>query len=70
MKVIAYDIGTTGLKTCLFQISATESVRLIAGEVEDYALYFLDNGGVEQDPEEWWNAMARSTKRLGRLTPD
>ena len=28
MKVIAYDIGTTGLKTCLFHISDTDSVQL------------------------------------------
>lgn len=68
MKVIAYDIGTTGLKTCLFHISDTDSVQLIAGEVEDYELYFLDNGGVEQEPEEWWNAMGKSTKRLLETT--
>ena len=34
VKVIAYDVGTTGLKTCLFSISAEESVRYLAGEVE------------------------------------
>ncbi|GAB1476827.1 xylulokinase [Bacillota bacterium] len=64
MKVIAYDIGTTGLKTCMFEISDTESVRLIEGDVEPYALNVLENGGVEQDPGEWWNAMGKSTKRL------
>lgn len=64
MKVIAYDIGTTGLKTCMFEISDTESVRLIEGDVEPYALYILGNGGVEQDPREWWDAMGKSTKRL------
>ena len=64
MKVIAYDIGTTGLKTCMFNISGDEGVQLIDGEVEDYALHILDNGGVEQDPLEWWDAMGKSTKRL------
>ncbi|MCK9218195.1 MAG: FGGY-family carbohydrate kinase [Firmicutes bacterium] len=64
MKVIAYDIGTTGLKTCLFNISDKESVQLIDGEVEDYGLYILENGGVEQNPTEWWDAMGKSTKRL------
>lgn len=64
MKVIAYDIGTTGLKTCLFHISAEESVQLIDGEVEDYELYIMENGGVEQEPAQWWDAMAKSTKRL------
>ncbi|HZK01958.1 MAG TPA: aminotransferase class III-fold pyridoxal phosphate-dependent enzyme [Anaerovoracaceae bacterium] len=68
MKVIAYDIGTTGLKTCMFHISKTESVRLIDGDVEPYALHILDNGGVEQVPEEWWDAMSKSTKRLLKKT--
>ena len=64
VKVIAYDVGTTGLKTCLFSISAEESVQYLAGEVEHYALHVLDNGGVEQDAADWWDAMARSTRRL------
>ncbi len=64
MKVIAYDIGTTGLKTCMFHISDTESVQLIDGDVEQYELHVLENGGVEQDPAEWWEAMGKSTKRL------
>ena len=67
MKVIAYDIGTTGLKTCMFQINK-DSVRLIEGDVESYDLHFLDNGGVEQDPLDWWDAMSISTKRLLKKT--
>lgn len=63
-KVIAYDVGTTGLKTCLFSISAEESVRYLAGEVEHYELHVLPNGGVEQEADDWWEAMARSTRRL------
>ena len=61
VKVIAYDVGTTGLKTCLFSISAAARVQYLAGEVEHYALHVLDNGGVEQDAADWWDAMARST---------
>ena len=64
MKVIAYDVGTTGLKTCMFRISAGESVQYLAGEVEHYQLYVLENGGVEQRASDWWDAMARSTRRL------
>lgn len=64
MKVIAYDVGTTGLKTCMFRVSAGESVEYLAGEVEYYQLHVLPNGGVEQDPADWWDAMARSTRRL------
>lgn len=60
--VIAYDIGTTGVKTCLFEISG--AVRLLASATADYPLYVLDNGGVEQEPEDWWQAMCRTTENI------
>ena len=59
---LAYDVGTTGVKTCLFEID--ENIRLIAGESEGYELYVLPGGGAEQDPEEWWAAMCRTTKAV------
>ena len=62
MYVIAYDIGTTGVKTCLFEVGDT--LRLLAGEYEGYGLYILPDGGAEQDADEWWAAMAKSTRRL------
>ena len=68
MYVIAYDVGTTGLKSCLFSIGKNQPIKLIAGETEDYDLYVLDNGGVEQDPNKWWNAMGNTTKRLQEKT--
>lgn len=64
MKVIAYDVGTTGLKTCLFDISAGDGIHYVDGDTDQYGLRVLPNGGVEQDPEEWWEALARSTGRL------
>ena len=62
LYAIAYDVGTTGVKTCLFAIDHT--VRLLAGEYGAYDLYILPNGGAEQDAGQWWDAMCRSTKRL------
>lgn len=64
--VIAYDIGTTGVKTCLFQID--KSIKLIANAHEGYQLYMVDNGGAEQDEEEWWKAMSSTTKQLFDIT--
>ena len=64
MKVIAYDVGTTGLKTCLFEISKEENVRFLAGQVGSYGLRVLENGGVEQDPEEWWEVICQTTRQL------
>ncbi len=60
--VIAYDIGTTGVKTCLFRIQ--EKIELISSAHEGYHLYMVKNGGAEQDEEEWWNAMCVTTRKL------
>lgn len=62
INVIAYDIGTTGLKSCLFRIG--KDVELLRGEYATYDLFILENGGAEQDTEQWWAAMCESTKRL------
>lgn len=58
--VITYDIGTTGVKTCLFEI--TDKVVMIDNSYEGYGLYLLENGGAEQDPDEWWQAICNTTK--------
>jgi len=60
--VIAYDIGTTGVKTCLFKIDNT--ITLIADGSAGYPLYTLPNGGSEQDPLDWWNGMCETTKTI------
>jgi len=62
LYVIAYDFGTTGVKTCLFSIGKT--LEMVAGEYGEYGLYILENGGAEQDTEEWWDAMCATTRRL------
>lgn len=64
--VIAYDIGTTGVKTCLFRLG--EKITLIASAQQGYSLTVLSNGGVEQDEEEWWGAMCSTTHALFEKT--
>ncbi len=59
---IAYDIGTTGVKTCLFRID--EDISLIADRQQGYKLFILENGGAEQEPEEWWQAMCATTRGI------
>ncbi|MCR4563187.1 MAG: FGGY-family carbohydrate kinase [Clostridiales bacterium] len=59
---IAYDIGTTGVKTCLFEIS--DKIELLAAESQGYNLYVIDGGGAEQHPDEWWEAMCSTTKSI------
>lgn len=60
--VIAYDVGTTGLKTCLFAIG--KDITLLASANRGYGLTLLPDGGAEQDAFEWWAAMAATTKEL------
>ncbi|PJZ71458.1 carbohydrate kinase [Leptospira perolatii] len=64
VHVIAYDIGTTGTKTCLFEIS--DRIRLVYASLAEYGLFLLDHGGVEQNPEEWWNAIKSTTQSVLR----
>lgn len=60
--ILAYDIGTTGLKSCLFSLD--NGLELIDGQYATYNLYILENGGAEQDTHEWWRAMVSCTKKL------
>ena len=60
--ILAYDIGTTGVKTCLFEVG--DKIDLVAYASRGYNLYILDNGGAEQDPDEWWSGMAESTAEV------
>lgn len=64
--LIAYDIGTTGVKTCLFEVD--ETIRLLGYAGKNYTLYILDDGGAEQDGEDWWNAMCQTTKEVLQST--
>ncbi len=69
--VIAYDVGTTGLKTCLFEID--ETIKPITNAYASYNLYMVENGGAEQDGDEWWDAMCSTTNELFTktdITPD
>jgi len=60
--IIAYDIGTTGLKTCLFKVDS--SIELISAASKGYQLFVFPDGGAEQDHDEWWNAMVVTTKEV------
>ena len=69
--ILTYDIGTTGVKTCLFEVDKT--IRLLESTSAGYPLYILEGGGAEQDGDDWWKGMASSTKELfGKVdvTPD
>ncbi len=61
MYVITFDIGTTGVKTCVFEI--TDTIKLLGSASEGYKLYVFPDGGAEQDPDEWWTAMCNTSRK-------
>jgi xylulokinase len=66
VHVITYDVGTTGVKTCLFVVSG--KISLIESAYAGYGLYMLPGGGAEQDPDEWWGALCETTKAVLQKT--
>lgn len=59
-KVISYDLGTGGIKASLFNRNgeALHSVFI------PYPTAYPQPGWQEQAPEDWWQAIIRSTRHL------
>ena len=66
MFIIIYDFGTSSVKTCLFEIE--QGIELVASSTASYNLYISDDGGAEQETEEWWAALCQTTKDLFKKT--
>ena len=60
--IITHDVGTTGNKSCLYQVSNT--IELVDSCLEEYPLYTVEGGGVEQNAEEWWSAICNATRTI------
>lgn len=56
--LLGVDIGTSGTKTVLFDLSGT----VLGSCTVEYPLYQPKNGWAEQDPEEWWAAVCDSIR--------
>ena len=58
--IMAYDIGTTGAKTCLFRLGKT--LEMVDAQVLGYPLLTTPGGGAEQRADDWWQAMCEGTR--------
>ena len=58
--ILAYDHGTSGVKTAIVSTKG----KLMGYSVQEVSMYYPEQGGVEQDPEEWWAALKTTTKNL------
>lgn len=58
--VLAIDLGTSSTKVILLSSKG----ELIGASSEKIALYLLEGGGAEQNPDDWWEASLKATKTL------
>ena len=58
--VIAHDVGTSGDKAVLIDTKGT----IIASSEKEYGFSYPNPGWVEQDPEDYWQAIVESTKSI------
>lgn len=60
--LLSYDIGSTGCKTCLYLLN--DRLTLIDSAIGEYTLVSLESDGVEQNPDDWWTAMAETSTAI------
>lgn len=58
--LLGIDIGTSACKIAAF----SRDGRALCTASEEYPVYYPAPGFVEQDPDDWWRAVCRSTKKL------
>ena len=64
--ILAVDLGTSGMKVALVAVNG----QVRGWEVEPIRLIVTPDGGVEQSPDEWWQAFLSAAGRLIKRTPD
>ena len=63
--ILAIDLGTSGPKVALFSTRG----ELVGHAFEPTRLILLPDGGAEQCPDDWWEAIRKATRRLMIKTP-
>jgi xylulokinase len=67
--ILVHDLGTTGNKACLFN----EQGELLAKQYQRYETYYPRPNWVEQRPEDWWQAVCKTTHAVlteARVSPN
>jgi len=58
--LLAHDLGTSGNKATLF----TTEGKLVKSVVYSYDTFYFNNNWAEQDAEDWWKAVCRTTGEI------
>lgn len=67
--ILAHDLGTTGNKASLYDHNGT----VLASSFYGYGVDYPKTNWVEQNPEDWWQAVCVSTRQLlmkSRISPE
>ncbi len=54
--ILAVDHGTSAVKTALVTVTG----RVLDTEKQSTPIYYSDDGGAEQNPDDWWNAFLKT----------
>ena len=63
---LGIDLGTSSVKTGLYD----SSLNLIEGTSSEYATRYPADGGAEQSPEDWWNAIVLACNDIREKEPE
>ncbi len=58
--ILAVDLGTSGPKSALVSTDG----EIVDSEFQEVGLKLLPNGGAEQSPGEWWDAIVKTSKKV------
>ena len=58
--ILAIDHGTSGIKAAIINLKG----QVKAFDFESTPIQFFPGGGAEQDPEDWWQALIKASKKL------
>ena len=58
--IVAHDLGTSGTKAAMTDITG----KVIASAERRYVVHYSPDGGAEQDPEDWWQAIVETTHEM------
>ena len=58
--ILAHDLGTSGDKATLFDEEGT----LVASATTPYPTHYFNGNWAEQESEDWWRAVAESSRRI------
>lgn len=62
--ILTHDLGTTGNKAAIFDLN----LKLISQTKENYPIYYPQKGCAEQNAEDYWNSVIKSTKSMIKET--